>query len=117
MIIDIGEKVHIIERRYFPEEIRRHFVGEIIGCTESVIRIRGYAWVFDNLVREFFRKPEKRERIMSLAERLTINVIPKEVNLEEIKYTRSRDKGLLVTDGKKFSLDITEFAGIIIDSH
>ena len=117
MILEVGEKVHIIERRYFPDDVRRHFVGEIIKCTESAIRVRGYAWVFDNLAGEFFRKPDKRERIIPLVERLTINAIPKEVRVEEIEYTRSRDKGLVVTDGKRFNLNITEFTGFRIDSH
>jgi hypothetical protein len=117
MVLEIGEKVHIIERRYFQEDIRRHFVGEVLKCTENTIRLRGYAWVFDNLTRDFFRQPELRERVLHFGDRLTVNVIPKEVSLEEIKYARSRDKGLLVTDGKKFKLNITEFAGLITGSY
>ena len=111
MILETGEKVHIIERRYFMEDLRRHFVGEIIKCTEYTIRVKGYAWVFD-AVKGFVSKPEVRERVMPLAARLTINIIPKEVRLEDIKYISSRNKGLVVTDGEKFSLNITEFANL-----
>jgi hypothetical protein len=86
MIFEIGEKVHIVERRQFAEDLRRHLAGEIIMCTEHAIRLKGYVWVFDQ-----------------------INIIPAEVNLDEIKYVNVPKKGLLVTDGKKFSLEISEF--------
>jgi len=112
MILDAGEKVHIVERRLFMEDLRRHFVGQIIKCTENTVRLKGYAWVFDGVKGEFVCKPELRERVICLSERLTINVIPAEVNLYEIKYEVVPKKGLVVTDGKKFSLEITEFTAM-----
>ena len=111
MIFETGEKVHIVERRYFAEDIRRHFVGEIIMCTEHAIRLKGYVWVFDQ-VKGFTKKPEKRERIFYLGNRLTINIIPAEVDLDKIKYVNVPKKGLVVTGGKQFSLEISEFSPI-----
>jgi hypothetical protein len=108
MIFETGEKVHIIERRQFAEDLRRHIVGEIIMCTEHAIRLKGYVWVFDQM-KGFVRKPDKRERVIYLSDRSNINIIPAEVNLDEIKYVNVPKKGLFVTDGKKFSLEISEF--------
>jgi len=107
-ILKPGEKVHIIEKRFFKEDTRRHFVGEIVQCTESNIRVRGYVWACEAL-KGFNKKPEIRERIFSLHEGLIINIVPPEVNLEELKYVNILHKGLFVIDGKNFSLDITEF--------
>ena len=42
MILEQGEKVHIVERRYFTDDVRRHLVGEVIQCTEQAIRLEGY---------------------------------------------------------------------------
>jgi len=42
MILEQGEKVHIIERRYFADDIRRHVAGEVLKCTEHAIRLKGY---------------------------------------------------------------------------
>jgi len=112
MIIDIGEKVHIIERRYFPEDLRGHFIGEVTRCTENIIRVKGYTWVFDSVKAQFIKKPDEIERIIRLGERITVNVIPPEVNLSELNYVIIHPKGLVVTDGKKFSLDITEFTAM-----
>jgi len=109
MILDTGERVHIIERRYFPEDLRRHLIGEVTRCTENTIRVKGRVWVFDGAKGQFIQKPEERDRVVRLGDRLTINVIPPEVNLSEIRYVVTPQKGLVVTDGKKFSLDVSEF--------
>src|SRR4030042_1987093 len=109
MIHDIGEKVHIIERRYFDEDVRRHFVGEIIGSTENAIRVKGRVWILDKMKGTFVQKPEKRERVIYPGDRTNINIIPSEVNLNEIKYITTPERILVVTDGKTFSLDINEF--------
>ncbi len=109
MILEVGEKVLIIERRFFKEDARRHFIGEIVKCTENSIRVKGYAWTFESM-RGFNRKPELRESVINLNEGLVINIIPPNVNIEEIKYISSLQKGHVATDGKSFSLDVTEFA-------
>jgi hypothetical protein len=108
MILDVGEKVHIVERRYFADDLRRHLVGEIIKSSDNAIRVKGYVWVFD-VTKGFVRKPEARERVLYPSDRSTINIIPKEVDLDEVKYVISPKEGLIVTDGKKFRLSINEF--------
>ena len=54
------------------------------------------------------RKPDVTERIVS-NERTKINIIPKDVNIEELKIILIPGKGLCVTDGKNYNLDISEF--------
>jgi hypothetical protein len=109
MILEQGENVHIIERRYFTDDVRRHLVGKVIKCTEQAIRLKGYVWVFDIANGRFIRKPERRERIVCLYDRLTINVLPPEVDLDAVKYVTDSQRGLVATDEKSFSLEITEF--------
>ncbi len=109
MVFEVGEKVHIVERRYFSDDLRRHFVGEIVRCSDYVIRVVGYTWVFDSIKGAFVKKKEKRERVFPLGERLTMNIIPVKTNVDEVKYV-SEAGGLVVTDGKFFSFEITEFS-------
>lgn len=109
MILESGEKVHIVERRFFHEDIQRHFAGQVVNCTEQAVRLKGYTWIFDAMTGEFVRKPELRERIIPLGARLTINVIHPEAKLDRVKYVTDPRKGLVVTDGESFALDITEF--------
>jgi hypothetical protein len=107
-ILEPGEKVLIIERRFFKEDIRHQIVGEVTGCTEYAVRVNGYVWNYDSL-KGFTRKPEHREMVITFNKGLVISTIPKEVNLADVKYTSSLQKGHFVTDGKNFSLDISEF--------
>lgn len=110
MIFEVGEKVHIIDRRQFADDVIRHFVGEIIRCTERAIRVKGHVWILDQVGGKWTRKPETRERVVYCGERHTINIVPREVNLSDLKYVSDPYKGLLVTDGKAYSPDITEFS-------
>jgi len=67
MILEQGEKVHIIERRYFADDPRRHLIGKVAGCTEQSVRVKG---------------------------------------------VDTPQRGLVVTDGATFSLEITEFSAM-----
>lgn len=112
MILEQGEKIHIVERRFFTDDLRRHFIGQVLKCTEQAIRVEGYVWVFDATSGLFVRKPEVRERIIWLGDRLTINVIPPETNLDAVKYVLDPQQGLLVTDGENLFLEINEFTAM-----
>ena len=59
---------------------------------------------------EFVRKPEKRQRVLYPGDRTTINVIPQQVDVAELKYVIEPKRGRIVTDGKQFALDIAEFS-------
>ena len=111
MILNQGEKVHIITRRLFDADLRRHFVGEVKALEDNVLRVEGYAFVFDESHSKFIKRPERRVRIISIADSgVIINVIPTEVNLNELMYRISDDRRLVLTDGRSFSLDINEFS-------
>lgn len=84
----------------------------MLRCTEQAIRLIGYVWVFDSANGEFVRKPQERERVVCLGDRLIINVLSPEADLEATKYVIDPQKGLLVTDDKSFSLEITEFSAM-----
>jgi hypothetical protein len=66
MILKKGEKVHVIHRRYFEKEARRHFVGTVEEYETGVARVVGYVYTVDRTKYSFMRRPEKRTRIISL---------------------------------------------------
>jgi hypothetical protein len=113
MLLKPGEKIHVITRRYFDGDLRRHFAGQVVTATESTARVQGYTFVFYPGPNEYVRRPDLRERIIALSDAGNIiNVIPQEVNLEDLVYRPSEQNRLVVTDRKSFSLDINEFSGI-----
>ncbi len=109
MLLDIGEKVHVIERRLFETDVRRHFVGVIERVEATSIRATGYFFVYDTGSTTFVRGNEQRTRVMPLATSdLIINVAPSETSLEDVRYVDENGR-LIVTDGGAFRLDINEF--------
>ena len=110
MIIEVGEKLHIMYRSLYENSTRRHFIGAVVAAKDSLCRIEGYVFIYDEKKTEFIRKPELRTTIMDLAgSGYIVNVIGANVELESVRYRYDRDAGLIATDGKGFSLNINEF--------
>lgn len=109
-IFSKGEKVHVLIRREFEGDIRLRFVGEVVETTDTVVRIRGYAFVYDTGVgNAFVRSGEQMERIVSLVDGGNIiHVIPREVKLEELHFVDECNRNVL-TDGKSFSMTTDAF--------
>lgn len=108
-VIEVGDKLHIITRRMFEGDIRRHFAGEVTGVSNDLYEVSGYAFVFNPGVNRYDKRPEFRTRLFSLGEDgLIVNKIPRETLIASLSY-RTVEKGLVVTDGGTFSLDINEF--------
>lgn len=110
MILQEGEKIHVIHRRLFEKDIRRHFVGVVDHYEAGVIRAIGHVFAIENpRDNVFLRKPETRVRVMSIhGGNLLVNVLPQTVDLEKIRY-EFRGQGFRVTDGSDWHLDIKEF--------
>ena len=109
-VVQPGETVHVIERRLFSGDVRRHFIGEIEACTDRALRVRGSLFVYDSGASGFVRKQEARTRIIPLDNRVIINVLPEGISLEAIRYSRDAEGNLTLTDDSGFELDISEFS-------
>ena len=108
-VIERGDKLHIITRRMFPDDVRRHLVGEVTASAGVVVEIQGYSFVFSSGRNEYRRRPELRTRICSLGDAgLIVSKLPRNVDLGSLEY-RIVDERLVVTDMAGFSLDINEF--------
>jgi hypothetical protein len=109
MVLKIGEKLHIMTRRAFETDLRRHFVGVVKKVGDNIVRVEGYVFVFDTRSSQYVRKPETRTIIIPLTDaRYIINVIPPSTKLDKVTYLTERDN-LLATDGRHFKLEISEF--------
>jgi hypothetical protein len=110
MIIEVGEKLHIIYRSLYEKSTRRHFVGEVVAAKDSLCRITGYVFIYDERLTEFHRKQGERTTLIDVAESGFItNLIDNQVVIEDIRYSYHQNLGLVATDGKDFLLNINEF--------
>jgi len=106
--IEVGDKVHIITRRRFDGDVRRHFAGEIVGITGDLCRVGGYAFVYNVDRNQYLKRPDKRVRVLSFAnEGHVVNVLPRETVISSLEY-RYKDDRLVVADGGAVNLDINE---------
>ena len=114
MLLNKGEKLHVIVRRNFETDLRRRFVGEVQKSTDFTTLLEGYAFVFNPFSNQFLKKPEKQVIIFSLVDSgLIINVIPSNVNLEDLYYQKNAENRHVLTDNKSFISDINEFAELV----
>lgn len=108
-VIEVGEKVHIITRRIFKEDVRRHFAGTVTAISGPLIRVEGYSFIFNPVTLEYVFRPEFRTRVFGIGDsNEIINVIPKGSVLERMRYALSNGR-LVVTDGMAMELDINEY--------
>lgn len=108
--IRVGDKVHIVTRRRFPEDVRRHFVGVVEAVSGTASRVHGYAFIYNEGSGEFEKRVTPRVRILGLAGgSLIVNVLPPTFDVSAVRY-EVRDGRLTVTDGSEYSLDINELS-------
>ena len=109
MILQKGEKVHVIHRRVYEKDHHRHFVGVIEAYEGGVARVSGNVYTVDPVKFTFLRRPERRTRNISLIlGDLLVNVLSATVDLDKIVYKQER-KAVRVTDGSDWYLDISEY--------
>lgn len=109
-VIEIGDKVHVIARRLFEGDLRRHFAGEVTALSGDMIRLEGYTFVYNPWKNAYEKHTGKRTRIISVADSGNIiNVIPKEVSLDLLHYEFTNDI-LVITDDAGFLLNVNEFS-------
>ncbi|MGH6878693.1 MAG: hypothetical protein ACREHV_15130 [Rhizomicrobium sp.] len=110
--IEVGEKVHIIVRRAFKEDLRRHFVGTVSMVSVGQIRVVGYTFSFNPTSQVFQRLPNLRTRLFGLFDSgYIVNVLPPEVDIERLRYHANQGV-LVVSDGKGFKLEINDADGV-----
>ena len=109
-ILSPGEKIHVMHRRRFENDMRRHFVGEVESCEQGVARVSGYVFVVDDLNKHMFvKRPDRRTKLIPISSgEVIVNLIPGSVVLERVRYELN-DRALHVTDGKSWSIDVKEF--------
>lgn len=110
MIIEKGNKVHIIYRALYENAVRRHFFGEVMEANGTICRIEGFAFVLDGKSETYKKRPDKRTTVADLGESgYIVNIVDSEIDVDSVTYRYVREVGLVITDDKNFVLNINEF--------
>jgi hypothetical protein len=110
MIVKVGEKLHVMTRRLFEGEVRRHFAGVVTESEGPLVRLEGYVFIYETTTNSWVKRPELRTRILSIADsNHIVKVIPQNVELSALTYKLTQHNHMFITDEKDFNLDINEF--------
>jgi hypothetical protein len=108
-LLEPGERIHVIERRAFDGDVRRHFVGEVEMADESAVRAVGYTFVCNTMTGNFDRREPARTRIIPLTSAgLVVYVIPREIDVRAVRYEWA--SGRLVVRAGSWEVFLDEFA-------
>jgi len=109
-LLNPGEKIHVIHRRHFEKDPRRHFVGQVESYENGIARASGHVFVVDDFNKHMFvKRPDRRTKLIPIASgEVIVNVIPEDTDLERVHY-ELKDRTLHVTDGKSWRIDVKEF--------
>ncbi|HQU89238.1 MAG TPA: hypothetical protein PK620_10095 [Denitromonas sp.] len=110
MVVEVGEKVHVVYRALYESAIRRHFLGEVVAVDRGLCRLEGFAFVYDAKATVFLKRAERRFTIVDLGDSgYVVNLIESRVDIDAVTYKYLSNIGLVATDGKSFVLNINEF--------
>jgi hypothetical protein len=108
-VLAVGDKLHIMTRRLFADDVHPHFVGEVSAVAGPLFRAEGFSFVFDSGTNSYVKHPKLRTRLFSVSDAgHIITMIPQEVDLNTLEYRRVSGR-LAITDSRGFSLEINEF--------
>jgi len=106
-LLNRGDKVFIVERRLFDQDLRRHFVGEVEACTDVGFRAKGYPFFYHPTAQSYVRKAKPRTRLFPFHGNLIINVLPRDCDVESVNYLAT-EVGTTLTDRKSFEMDVSD---------
>jgi hypothetical protein len=107
LLLTPGDKIFVLERRLYKEDLKRHFVGEVHTCTGVGFRASGYPFYYHEPAQRFVRKPSPRLRIFTFHSNLIIYLLPKHSDIDSVGYI-AKEKKLILTDERSFELDVTD---------
>ncbi|UCD49319.1 MAG: hypothetical protein JSW27_17520 [Phycisphaerales bacterium] len=110
MILKPREKIHVIIRRAFCEDIRRHFAGELRDVENNIVRAEGHMFVHDPNTNLFVRKQHSHTRLFSLADAGNIvSVLPAMTNLKKLACRLVEKNRMVLAGGESVLMDVNEF--------
>ena len=108
MILARGAKVLACHRRLFEEDHLRLFVGTVTDYEAGIAMVRGFTWLRDT-THGFQRKSDERTKILSISSgAVIVYELPMEVDIPELKVEQLGGHKVVLTDGRKFRIDLSE---------
>ena len=110
MLLNEGDKILVANRRLFEKDEVRFFIGRVDAYEAGVVKATGHSYVRDLMDGGLIEKAEERTKILPLfSGTLLVYLLPAGMKLDTVKFV-AEDGGLLLTDGKGFTMNLAEHA-------
>lgn len=108
MILKSGDKVLIVHRRLFEQDLGRFFLGTIKEYEGGVASVTGYTIVRESEDGLFLRKDDLRTKIVSMASgTFIVYQLSDDFAVEQARI-QARDNRLMLLDGRGFEMNLSE---------
>lgn len=108
MLLKRGDKVHVLIRRRFEKDIRRHMIGLVEDTSENSILVEGRKAIYNGATANYSILEDTTLQVVPIIDSgIILTVMPEEVELGDLYYETSPGSTVL-TDGKNYRLRINE---------
>ena len=109
MLLNSGDKVFVVHRRLFDKDQSRFFLGSILEYENGIAKVEGRTLIKDPFSGDILEKPDARTKIISISSgTLIVYQLPQDIQIESIKFEVDLTGTIMMTDGSKFEMDISE---------
>jgi hypothetical protein len=109
MILKEGDKVLVAQRRLFPRDQPRFFIGRVDAYEAGIVKATGHTFSRDLLTGVMLEKADARTKLISLSSgTLIVYQLPDSIALEKLDLI-AEDGRLTLTDGQEFVMNLSEF--------
>lgn len=102
-----NDRLLIIDRKLFRDDVTNLFVGVVEEYEEEVVRLRGYSYHISPYEIGTEKRAGERVRVVSLSCGDIIYVLPRELNVTHVEVRRS-PKSLVLSDNQTVTMDLTD---------
>jgi hypothetical protein len=109
MMLKEGDKMLVAQRRLFPRDQPRFFVGQVDAYEAGIVKATGHTFARDSLTGDMLEKVDPRTKLISLSSGTPIVYqLPEQFVLESVDFL-AEDGRLILTDGQGFVMNLSEF--------
>jgi|SRR5579875_1098979 hypothetical protein len=103
-----NDRLLIIDRKLFRDDVTNLFVGVVEEYEEGVVRLRGYSYHINPYEIGTEKRAGERVRVVSVGGGDVIYVLPREMNITQVEVRRS-PKSLILSDSQLVTMDLTDY--------
>jgi hypothetical protein len=109
MILKVGDKILVAQRRLFPRDQPRFFIGRVDAYESGIVKATGHTFARDLLTGDMLEKADARTKLISLSSgTLIVYQLPDQIALEKLDFF-AVNGCLTLSDGQGFVMNLSEF--------